>query len=140
MAKELVQFLKEVPLFSGFAAKELEPLLKTAKERSFEPGKPIVREGEQSNIGFYLVLDGQVEVKRGGRTLSTLGSGQFFGEMSVLDGAPRSADVIPTVKTTCLVLTNWDFRALVKSYPEIAMKVITELTRRLRQTEMALSE
>jgi CRP-like cAMP-binding protein len=140
MAEATVKLLKGVPLFASFSDRELEAILKTAKERSFEPGKPIVREGEQTNIGFYLVLEGQVEVKKGGRTLSKLGSGQFFGEMSVLDGAPRSADVIPTIKTTCLLLTNWDVKALVKTYPDIAMKIIAELARRLRQTNMALTE
>lgn len=140
MAVETVRLLKGVPLFASFNEKELEAILKTAKERSFAPGKPIVREGEQTNIGFYLILEGQVEVNKGGRTLAKLGSGQFFGEMSVLDGAPRSADVIPTSSTRCLILTNWDIKALIKTYPDIAMKLIAELARRLRQTDMALTE
>lgn len=140
MAKETSKLLQGVPLFSRFSNRELEPILKSAKERDFEPGTPIVREGDQSNIGFYLILDGQVEVKQGERTLSKLGSGQFFGEMSVLDGEPRSADVIPTTRTKCLLLTNWDIKALVKTYPSIAMKIIAELSRRLRQTNMALTE
>lgn len=140
MAEETITMLKGVPLFSRFSDKELGAILKTAKERDFEPGAQIVREGEQSNIGFYLILDGQVEVRRGEQTLSKLGSGQFFGEMSVLDGEPRSADVIPTTRTKCLLLTNWDIKALVKTYPDIAMKIIAELSRRLRQTNMALSE
>lgn len=140
MVKETSKLLQGVPLFSRFSNRELEPILKSAKERDFEPGTPIVREGDQSNIGFYLILDGQVEVKQGERTLSKLGSGQFFGEMSVLDGEPRSADVIPTTRTKCLLLTNWDIKALVKTYPSIAMKIIAELSRRLRQTNMALTE
>lgn len=140
MAVETVRLLKGVPLFAHFNEKELGAILKTAKERTFAPGEPIVREGEQTDIGFYLILEGQVEVKRGGRTLSKLGSGQFFGEMSLLDGAPRSADVLPTSSTTCLVLSNWDIKALIKTYPDIAMKIIAELARRLRQTDMALTE
>lgn len=140
MAEEIVKLLKNVPLFSRFSGKELETITKTSRERDFHPGVAIVREGDQSNVGFYFILEGQVEVKRGERTLTKLGTGQFFGEMSVLDGEPRSADVIPTTETKCLLLTNWDIRALIKSYPDMAMKLIAELSRRLRQTNMTLTE
>ncbi len=140
MAEETIKMLKGVPLFSRFSDRELRAITKTARERDFQTGVPIVREGDQSNVGFYLILDGQVEVKRGERTLTKLGAGQFFGEMSVLDGEPRSADVIPTTGTKCLLLTNWDIKALIKSYPDIAMKLIGELSRRLRETNMALTE
>jgi len=140
MAEETLKLLREVPLFSRLSDRQLEAILKTAKEREFEPGVPIVREGEQSNLGFYLILDGQVEVKRGERTLAKLGSGQFFGEMALLDGQPRSADVIPTTKTRCLVLARWDIKGLISTYPDIAMAMLEELARRLRETDRALSE
>jgi len=140
MPEETVKLLKEVPLFSHFSEKQLEAILKTAKEREFEPGTPIVREGEQSNLGFYLILDGQVEVRKGNQTLAKLGSGQFFGEMSLLDEQPRSADVVPTTKTKCLLLTRWDIKSLISTYPDIAMTMLEELARRLRETDKALSE
>jgi len=140
MAEDSVKLLKEVPLFSTFNKKQLKSVRKTAKEKEFDAGETIVREGDASNTGFYLILDGQVEVKQDGSTLSKLGSGQFFGEMAVLDEKPRSADVVATTDTQCLLLTSWDFKALIKTYPDMATKVISELANRLRQTNMALSK
>ncbi len=140
MAENSVELLKEVPLFSTFNKKQLKSVRKTAKDKEFDSGETIVREGDASNTGFYLILDGQVEVKQDGSTLSKLGSGQFFGEMAVLDEKPRSADVVATTDTKCLLLTSWDFKALIKTYPDMATKVIAELANRLRQTNMALSK
>lgn len=140
MAKETIELLKEVPLFATFSKKQLKSVKKTAKEKEFKSGEMIVREGDASNTGFYLILDGQVEVKQDDSTLSKLGSGQFFGEMAVLDEKPRSADVVATTDTKCLLLTSWDFKALIKTYPDMATKVIAELANRLRQTNMALSK
>ncbi|MFB6291298.1 MAG: Crp/Fnr family transcriptional regulator [Candidatus Bipolaricaulia bacterium] len=140
MSNRPVDYLKEVPLFSSFSDKQLKSVIKTAKEKDFEKGKAIVREGESTKAGFYLILDGQVAVKRGDKVLTKLGSGQFFGEMAVLDEKPRSADVITLTDTKCLLLTNWDFKALIKTYPDMAMKVIAELATRLRQTSQALTK
>ncbi|MFP3953751.1 MAG: Crp/Fnr family transcriptional regulator [Candidatus Bipolaricaulota bacterium] len=139
MAGKTVEMLKEVPLFSSLNTRQLKSVVKTAKEKEFEEGKAIVKEGEEKKAGFYLILDGQVEVKQGEKTLSRLGTGQFFGEMAVLDGQPRSADVIAVEDTECLLLTNWDVKALIKTYPDIAMNIIAELARRLRRTSASLS-
>lgn len=140
MSKDSLELLKEVPLFSTFSEKQLKSVKKTAKEKQFEPGDEIVREGDASNVGFYLILDGQVEVKQDEKTLSKLGSGQFFGEMAVLDEKPRSADVVATTETKCFLLTSWDFKALIKTYPGMAINIISELANRLRQTNMALTK
>ncbi len=140
MSDKTVELLQDVPLFANFSKKQLKSVIKTAKEKEFEDGDTIVREGDMSNVGFYLVLEGQVEVKRGDKSLTKLGSGQFFGEMAVLDEKPRSADVVAVTDTTCLLLTNWDFKALIKTYPDMATNIISELANRLRQTNMALSK
>lgn len=140
MSTKPIEYLKEVPLFAGFSDKQLKSVIKTAKEKEYKEGDAIVREGEATKVGFYLILDGQVEVKRGDKVLTKLGSGQFFGEMAVLDEKPRSADVTAITHTKCLLLTNWDFKALIKTYPEMAMNVISELATRLRQTSQALTK
>jgi CRP-like cAMP-binding protein len=140
MAKDVAALLKGVPLFSALSEKHLQAVMKTAKEVDFAPGKPIVKEGDPSKVGFFLILDGQVEVRTGAKTLSSLGVGQFFGEMAVLDGQPRSADVVPVTPTKCLVLASWDIKTLLTTHPDIAHAIIGELTRRLRRTNMALSE
>ncbi len=139
MADQTVDLLKEVPLFSSLSTKQLKSVVKTAKEKDFAEGKTIVKEGEEKKAGFYLILDGQVEVKQGDKILDKFSTGQFFGEMAVLDGQPRSADVVATEDTECLLLTNWDIKALIKTYPDIAMSIIAELARRLRKTNATLS-
>jgi len=140
MSDETVELLQDVPLFTNFSKKQLKSVVKTAKEKEFETGDTIVREGDMSNVGFYLILAGQVEVKRDEKSLTKLGAGQFFGEMAVLDEKPRSADVVALTDTKCLLLTNWDFKALIKTYPDMATNIISELANRLRQTNMALSK
>lgn len=140
MSKTVTEMLRDVPLFSSLSEKHREIIAKTAKEMTFPAGAPIVREGDRSKVGFFLVLDGQVEVRKGEKVLSRLGAGQFFGEMAVLDGQPRSADVVAATPTRCLVLASWDIKALIKTHPELAQEIIAELARRLRQTSMALSE
>jgi CRP/FNR family transcriptional regulator/CRP/FNR family cyclic AMP-dependent transcriptional regulator len=137
---EVVGLLKQTPLFMEFTEKELQALLTTSKEREFEAGTTIVREGDLGNLGFYLVTDGQVEVKKGEKLLTKLGVGGFFGEMALMDEAPRSADVIAVDKTTVTMLTRWDLKAIISTHPDIALKMMSELTRRLRETNRALSE
>lgn len=136
---EAVRFLKNTPLFAQFTEAELQALLGVAKEREFEAGKTIVREGD-SGVGFYLILNGQVEVRKGQKMLAKLGAGQFFGEMALVLDTPRTADVVALEKTKCLLLTRWDLRALISSYPDIAMKIQSELANRLLKTNQALSE
>ena len=137
--KALLEKLHSVPLFSGLKDKELKSILASGKQRSYAEGRVIVGEGE-AGLGFYLILDGGVEVKRKGRTVAKLGSGNFFGEMSLLDSNPRSSDVVATAPTACLVLSSWDFQALAESHNEIAMNLLRTLVHRLRESDRALSD
>ena len=143
MAKEseraLLEKLRPVPLFSGLKEKQLKSVLASGKQQSYPEGHVIVGEGDVG-VGFYLILDGGVEVKRKGRTMAKLGSGDFFGEMSLLDSNPRSSDVVAASPTTCLVLSTWDFRGLVESHNEIAMNLLRTLVHRLRESNKALSD
>ena len=79
-------------------------------------------------------MDGKVEVRKGAKVVSKLGTGEFFGEMALLERQPRSADVVATAPTRCYGLTAWAFTGLVKSRPEIALNMIHELSSRLRRT------
>jgi CRP-like cAMP-binding protein len=137
---EMIKLLKASPLFGQFTEKELEAVLRTAKQRVFEPGSTIVREGDPGGVGFYLITGGQVEVRKGQKPVTQFGVGEFFGEMALIDEAPRSADVVALEKTSCLMLTRWDLRGIIATYPDIALKMLTELARRLRTTTQALSE
>jgi len=92
-----------------------------------------LREGEPG-LALLLILDGKVEVLKKGK-LVTLGKGRFFGEMTVIDDKPRSADVVAVAPTRCFGLTAWAFAALVRTYLEIALAVMKELVRRLRDVQ-----
>ncbi|MCX8104219.1 MAG: cyclic nucleotide-binding domain-containing protein, partial [Candidatus Bipolaricaulota bacterium] len=112
----------------------------TAKVREFDAGSTIVREGDPTGIGFYLVLEGQVEVRKGQKVLAKLSVGDYFGEMALILDAPRSADVVAVQKTKCLMITRWELRSIISSYPDVALKIIAELARRLSATTQALKE
>ena len=90
-------------------------------------------------MGFYLVLTGSAQVSRDGERIAELGAGAFFGEMCILDGAPRSADVIAVEDTTCLMLRQWDIRSVISRNPDVGLAMLEELSRRLRKTEQSLS-
>lgn len=126
-------------MFSGLSKTQLGAIAKSSKERTFQAGEAIVREGD-SGVAFYLMLDGRAEVRHQGRLLSKLGSGQFFGEMALLDNQPRSADVVAVEPTKCLVLWSPTFWGLVSTNPKIARGLLQEVARRLRVTNKALSE
>jgi CRP/FNR family cyclic AMP-dependent transcriptional regulator len=135
----VVDMLERSPLWSGLGRQDFKAIVRMAKEQKFESGEAIVRKGEEG-LGFYLVLDGAVEIRSDGNTLSRLGPGQFFGEMSVVDAQPRSADVVAVEPSRVLVLSAWSFKSLVSERPRIAVKIMQEFVRRLRNTDRALSE
>ncbi len=126
--------LGAVSLFSGLKEKQLKTIVNAGKELSYDAGRVIVKEGDMG-VGFYLILDGKVEVRRGTKILSKLGAGQFFGEMALVDKQRRSADVVAMAPTKCYGLTAWGFAGLVRSQPEIALNMLRELIARLRQTD-----
>ena len=130
----LAETIGSIPLFSGLDKKDRERIAGAGREVTFEKGKTILREGEPG-LALLLILEGEVEVRKKGKLLSTLENGGFFGEMTVIDDKPRSADVVAVAPTTCFGLTSWAFAGLVRTYPEIALAVMKELVRRLREVQ-----
>ena len=138
------EVLSKVPIFSGLERKHLKRLAKLMVPRSFKAGDAIVHEKDQP-AGFFVVTSGKVEVVRGAagdkpQVLATLGPGEFFGEMALFEGYPRSATVRAMEDTECLAMTGWDFRAELSTDAEIAMAVLEIVVRRLRDVEARLSE
>ena len=129
MGKE--DFLSRVPLFAQCTADEIAALAALAQENSFDPGQIVVTQGTPGQA-FYMVLTGRVEILRDQASLGTFGPGDFFGEMSLLDQAPRSATIRAVEQTQCLMLSSWDFKALLENKPSIAIKLLEVLSRRLR--------
>jgi CRP-like cAMP-binding protein len=130
----LVGMLAKVPIFSGLAEKDLMDIVAVGAEVSFAAGKTILKQGEPG-LSFLLVLEGRVEVRQGGKKIVSTGPGGFFGEMTVFDDKPRSADVVAVEPTRCFGITNWSFLPVLKSNPSVALGIINELVRRLRQLE-----
>ena len=132
--QEKVDLLGAVPLFSDLSKKDLERIHNTAKETFHKEGDSIITEG-RGGVGFHLIIDGKAQVVRGERTAATLGPGEFFGEMALVDDAPRSATVTAGTDLTTLVISKWEFRPLVKSHPEMAWKLIEYLVARVREEQ-----
>jgi CRP-like cAMP-binding protein len=132
--------LKGTALFAGFTDRQIEGVLTVGKERRFAAGEQVIRQGDDA-VGFYLVVEGSAEVRSGGAVLARLGPGDFFGEMALLlENARRTADVTALEDTSCLVITQWEFRSLLVAHPDTALAVMGELARRLRSTPGTLSE
>jgi CRP-like cAMP-binding protein len=123
--------LRRVPLFAGLDRKQLDLLAKLAKEQRYEPGATIVRSGA-SGHGLYIIKDGSVSVVRDGQKVASMGPGQFFGEISVLDGGPRTADVKADTDTVCLTLISWEIKPLLMDNAGISYKMLLEMVKRLR--------
>jgi CRP-like cAMP-binding protein len=137
---ETHDLLKRSALFAGFSNREIESVTETAKERSFAAGEKIIEEGEIGR-GFYLLLEGTAQVRKGDTVLANFGPGEYFGEMALLlEDTPRTADVVATSSARCLAITQWDLRALMKVHPDISHKIMAELAKRLRNTDAALSD
>lgn len=124
--------LAATPLFAGVPAEGLEGIARRTVEVTFERGQVIARQGDVGS-GLFVVASGSVQVVRDGETLATLGPGEFFGELSVLDGRPRTAQVLAAEPTTCLGLATWEFEAVVREQPEVALAVMRGLAGRLRE-------
>ncbi len=135
--------LRNVQLFSQLASKDLTRLGRAVVERSYKKGETIVKEGEQA-VAFFVIVSGKVEVTQSvgskkAQTLDTLGPGETFGEMALLDGAPRAATVKAVDNVTCLVLSRWDFVAELQTNPHMAVAMLPILSRRLRDVEAKLA-
>jgi len=125
------ELLGGCPLFKGIDADGLAKLAELAAPVDFPAGHVIGRQGE-IGTGFFVVVDGAVRVVRDGETIATLGPGDFFGELSVLDGKPRNASVVADGPTSCLALPTWDFEAVLREEPSVAIAILRELAGRLR--------
>jgi CRP-like cAMP-binding protein len=125
------ELLSTARLFDGVDAEGMERIAAVAVQVDFPAEHVIARQGE-IGTGFFVVVSGAARVVRGGGTIATLGPGDFFGELSVLDGRPRIAQVIANGPTTCLALATWDLEALLLEQPKVAVAMLRGLATRLR--------
>ncbi|MGC9002258.1 MAG: Crp/Fnr family transcriptional regulator [Dictyoglomus sp.] len=134
---EVKKFLKNVPLFEDFSDEELEKLLVISKDKTYPKDAVIFQKGDLGNF-FFLICSGRVKViieteegKEG--ILSILYPTEFFGEMSLLDGEPRSATVVALEETRVIIIERNDFLILLYKHPELALKILKTLSLRLRK-------
>ncbi|HEX2754102.1 MAG TPA: cyclic nucleotide-binding domain-containing protein [Candidatus Limnocylindrales bacterium] len=130
------ELLGGCPLFGGVSQEDLAAIGARALEVDFPAEHVIARQGE-IGTGLFVVTAGAVRVVRDGEELARLRTGDFFGEMSVIDGLPRVAQVITTEPTRCLALASWEFERLVLEHPTIGLAILRGLSARLRaKTEL----
>jgi CRP/FNR family cyclic AMP-dependent transcriptional regulator len=135
--KDILAMLGQVPLFEGLSKRELEAVYESGKVTEFPPGRPVVEEGA-TGVGFHLILEGEAAVTVGGRKRAVLRAGDYFGEMSLIDGGPRSATVRADARVRTLGITSWAFLPLLEEHPTMARKMLVEISRRLRNVEKSL--
>jgi CRP-like cAMP-binding protein len=123
--------LRAIPLFADASEGDLAAVAAVATEVEVPAGRTLVRQGDPGN-GLFVILEGGVHVVRDGETLATLGPGEWFGELAVLDRGPRIASVVTDLPTRCLALNAWDAERLLLDRPALALGIARTLAARLR--------
>ncbi len=132
--------LAHVDLFSNLSKKEIQVLAKSCQERKYLAGTTLFSQGDVA-AGLYILTAGKVKISiasdpdRAEEEVGTVGAGEVLGEMALLDELPRSATVTAIEDVTALLLPVWDFRSALQSNPDIAVKLLAVLSRRLREVE-----
>jgi CRP/FNR family transcriptional regulator, cyclic AMP receptor protein len=135
--RERADALARVPLFADLGRRHLNQLADAAQIVSYRQGTTVIREGDPGAT-LFVIVDGTADVSRGGRTLATLSPGEFFGEVSLLDGGPRTASIVAQTPLTAVRLFRAPFYRLVQADPAIGVRVLSELARRIRRVDRAV--
>ena len=125
--------LAACPFFEGLSRNELLEIAKVTEDLEVEAGKALTREG-QSGSEFFVIVDGEVSVTKDGQEIRTLGPGDFFGEIALLEDTPRTATVTAKTPLRFFVLTRQAFRSMLAHQPELEEKVVAALEERVRAT------
>jgi len=120
----LVDELKQVPLFSGLSRRQLKQLASGFREREFRPGTSMVHQGQMSGVGFFVITEGEASVSVDGIEVARLGPGDHFGELALISERVRTATVTAEVPLRGLVIAFWDFRRFAKENPDVSWKLL----------------
>lgn len=126
-----LDLLRRVPLFAGLGPKELAAIGAITEESQIAAGMALTHEGRHEGY-FFVIVSGIVRIERGGQTLNTLRDGDFLGEISLLDGGPRTATAIAESPCQLLIMTFQRFQQLLDTAPEVRTAILEEVGRRLR--------
>ena len=128
---EKLELLHRIPLFAGFDRRQVERLGMLADEVDVPAGKVLMRQGD-SGDDLMVLVSGQVGIERNGERINTLGPGDVFGEIAVIERGPRTATVTTEAPTQLLVINHRDFHALMEEFPEVAAQLLATLAKRVR--------
>ena len=131
---ETVDALSKVDLFAGLSPRSLKKVAAQTKTHSHVAGKELAHAGEDG-VAFHLLRSGSAEVVVGDTVVRTLGPGDYFGDLALIDGKPRSATVRTTAETTTTTLLAWDFAPLLDHEPELTKALLLAMCARLRSAE-----
>jgi CRP/FNR family transcriptional regulator, cyclic AMP receptor protein len=132
--------LAHVDLFASLDKKDLQLLDGACRERNYSAGSTLIKQGD-TGVGLYVITSGTVHITKENdpdkaeTDLGTIGAGNVLGEMSLLDDLPRSANVTAISDVTALLLPVWEFRTTLRNHPDIALRLLSTLSRRLRKAE-----
>ena len=126
--------LAEVPLFSALSRKDLALIARRAEDVRVDPGKVLINEGSTGSE-FFVIVDGTARVSRRGRRIAMLGPGAAFGELALLDKAPRNATVTAETSMELVVLGQREFGGIIDEVPGFARKLLAGMARRLRDSD-----
>jgi CRP-like cAMP-binding protein len=129
-----MEALRQVPLFSNLDEKDLDQLSRQMHERRFPEGAEVTTEGA-TGAGFFVIVEGNADVSIGGEHRTTLGPGDHFGEVALIDDGVRSASITAATDLLCYGLTPWEFRPFVEDHPQVAWALLETLARRSRQAD-----
>jgi CRP-like cAMP-binding protein len=125
-----VELIKRVPLFSQCSKRELAEVAAVADEIDLREGKELTRQGRPGRE-FFVLIEGEADVRKNGRKIATMKGGDFFGEIALVSSKPRTATVVATTPVRVLVLTERSFKRLLERSPSIQLKVLQALAERI---------
>ncbi len=131
---EKLDLLKRVPLFASCGRHQIERVGMLADEVDLPKGRVLMQQGERGEEMFVLI-DGAADIRRNGHQIARAGPGEFFGEIALLDGGPRTATVELAEDSRLLVVSRRDFQSLVNEFPEIRLQILEALAHRVRTAE-----
>ena len=133
-----VELLKKVPLFSNLSKRHLNEIAKHADQLSIKAGRILAKQGSTSRE-FVFIVDGNAQVKKDGKVIRQISAGDFFGEISMIDGEPHTATVISETDVTLLLVNSRSFDHLLDTIPRLQKKIMVALCKYIRRAEEAIN-